>query len=48
MVGVGLPVAVTVKVPAVPSVKVAWLAEVMAGAVPRSDGQGEGLGGIRV
>ena len=33
-VGVGLPVAVTVKVPAVPSVKVVWLAEVMAGPVP--------------
>jgi hypothetical protein len=34
MVGVGLPVAATVKVPAVPWVKVVWLAEVMAGAVP--------------
>ena len=31
-VGAGKPVAVTVKVPAVPSVKVAWLAEVMAAA----------------
>ncbi len=33
-VGVGEPVAVTVNVPAEPSVKVVWLAEVMAGAVP--------------
>src|SRR6202035_5642122 len=33
-VGVGDPVAVTVKDPAVPWVKVAWLAEVMVGAVP--------------
>jgi hypothetical protein len=33
-VGVGDPVAVTVKVPAVPLVKVVWLTEVMAGAVP--------------
>ena len=31
-VGAGDPVAVTVKVPAVPSVKVVWLAEVMVGA----------------
>ena len=33
-VGVGEPVAVTVNVPAVPSVNVVWLAEVMAGGVP--------------
>ena len=32
-VGVGEPVSVTVKVPAVPWVKEAWLAEVMVGAV---------------
>lgn len=33
-VGVGLPVAVTVKLPVVPSVKVAVLALVITGAVP--------------
>ena len=35
---------VTVKVPALPTVKVALSAEVMAGA---GHGEGEGLGGVR-
>ena len=42
-VGAGEPVAVTVKVPAVPTVKVVLLAEVIAGAW--FDGEGEGLRG---
>ena len=36
--GVGLPVVVTVKLPALPAVKVVLSAEVMLGAVPREIG----------
>ena len=43
-VGVGVPVAVTVKVPAMPSLKVVASAEVIVGA--DAYGQGEALGGV--
>ena len=43
-VGAGKPLVVTVKLPAVPTVKVVLLALVMAGACVHS--QGEGLGGV--